>query len=53
MALKYQGFPKYQTLAERADRMTRDMLGDEAYAEMRDARQEYYRDLLKKIQESK
>ena len=53
MALKYQGYPKYQTLAERADRLTRDMLGPEGYAQYRAERQEYYRDLLKKVRDSK
>lgn len=53
MALKYQGFPKHQTPAERADRALRLAMTGKEYAAWRKERQEYYRDLLKKVQESK
>ena len=48
MATKYQGFPRYQTPAERADRALRVAMAGKEYAAWRKERQEYYRELLRK-----
>lgn len=53
MTTKYLGIPKYQTPAFRADRALYNALGPEGYAQHRVERQEYYRDLLKKVRDSK
>lgn len=46
MAIKYQGIPKYQSPAFRADRALYNALGAEGYAAYRAERESYYRDLL-------
>lgn len=52
-ARKYQGIPPRQTAAQRADRVLRATLGPTAYAAMRQEREDYYRDLIRKVRESK
>ena len=52
-ATKYQGIPPRQTAAQRADRSMRNALGPDAYAAHREERAAYYRDLIRKVRESK
>lgn len=52
-ATKYQGFAPRQTAAQRADRTMRNALGDAAYSDHRAEREAYYRDLIRKVRESK
>lgn len=46
--MKYQGFPKYQTPAYRADRALFNRVGEERYNEIRQERVDYYRDLIRR-----
>lgn len=45
----YQGIAPRQTAAQRADRAMRNALGHDAYAAMRQDREDYYRDLIKRV----
>jgi len=53
MATKYLGIRPYQTAAQRADRAMRIAMAGKEYAAWRKEREDYYRDLLKKVRDSK
>lgn len=53
MATKHQGFPRYQTPAERADRALRLAMTGKEYHAWRKEREAFYRDLIQKARESK
>lgn len=52
-AWKYRGIAPRQTPAQREDRALRNALGADAYAAHRAERETYYRDLIRKVRESK
>lgn len=52
-ASTYKGFAPYSTPAMRADRAMRNALGDAAYSDHRAEREAFYRDLIRKVRESK
>ena len=52
-AQAYKGYRPYQTPAFREDRSLYNALGKEAYDAHRQERQEYYRELLRKVRENK
>ena len=52
-ATKYQGIAPRQTAAQRADRVLRATLGPTAYAAMRQEREDYYRDLIRRARAQK
>ena len=52
-AKAYQGYAPRQTAAQRAERVLRATLGPTAYAAYRAEREAQYRDLVRKVRESK
>lgn len=52
-AYPYKGIAPRQTAAQRADRSLRAYLGPDAYAALRENRETHYRDLIRKVRESK
>ena len=52
-ASPYQGYAPRQSAAQRADRVLRATLGPTAYASYRAERETQYRDLIRKVRESK
>ena len=52
-AYPYKGIAPRQTAAQRADRSLRAYLGQDAYDALREERENYYKDLIRKVRESK
>lgn len=52
-ATKYQGIAPRQTAAQRADRAMRIAMAGKEYAAWRKEREAFYRDLVRKVRESK